>query len=103
MTLLRTFEDEECWPYDTLVLCDSWDSDAGREEWSSVRSVGVSCACARNDWLHGCASGDYQVDRLKVHDCVPPDDFGGWDDVMETPYRNFTGSVGLTFLTEQLR
>lgn len=109
MTLLQTFEDQEYLPeYGTLVVRDAGEPDARvelasgeelLEEYATAAQPGGTIAHAGYGWLQASAGDGYQVVRLEAHDGAPPDDRSAWDGVVETPYRSWTGSVGLTYVT----
>jgi Family of unknown function (DUF6042) len=108
----RAFENDEYLPeYSTLVLRDALDgaarqapqvTPAGGEllgEYATDALSAGTIARAGNGWLHGLAGDGYHRVRLEVHDHAPADDRSAWDDVVETPYRSATGSMGLTHVT----
>jgi hypothetical protein len=111
MALLREYSTDEYWAeYAVLVIRDlGGDSDdyegAGLlAEQATGTQPGGTIAMAGAGWLWARATsmdGDNEV-RLEAHDSVPADDPGGladWDDVVETPYLSFSGTVALSLLT----
>jgi hypothetical protein len=110
MALLSACETDEYWTeYGVLVIRDRG-GDPDEEsmgllaEHATESQPGGTIAIAGAGWLWGRATdmdGENEV-RLEAHDSAPPDAAGavaGWDDVVETPYLSFSGTVGLSILT----
>ena len=100
---MRVFEEECHYPeFGTLTIRDAGDveEDAGPfEQWGLAGQPCGTIARAGHGWLEGSSGDGPLVVRLEVHDTEPEAESAEWHDVMETPYRSRTGTVGLTTVT----
>ncbi|WP_152551998.1 hypothetical protein [Actinokineospora spheciospongiae] len=105
MGMLGMVEDDEYLPeYGTLVVRDGVGGDRLPEAGGLLGELETSAlsgelATAGDGWLHGSTGDPYQEVRLEAHDGAPAVELGEWEDVLVTPYRSRTGSVGLGSLT----
>jgi len=62
---------------------------------------GGTVAHAGAGWVWGRVGlmDSYHVVRLEAHDAPPADDRGDWEEVLETPYWSYSGSVVFSSLT----
>lgn len=103
MTALGIHEDDDYWPeFGTLTVRDAETvyEESGPFSWqdSKAQPCGTFVRTG-NGWLEGSAGDGPHVVRMESHDVAPPDDTDEWDDVVEIPYRNLSGEVGLGFVT----
>ncbi len=106
VTVLREFVEDDYRPeYRTLVLRDTYVPGAAPavdplpRPWPPEAQPGGTIARATAGELEGSVGSGHHVVRLAAHDRAPGGDERDWDDVVETPYRSATGSVGLTVMT----
>jgi hypothetical protein len=106
MGRLGLFDEDDYLPeFGTLVVRDIWVREPAPpvpdllDEYATDAQPSGTIARAGNGWLEGAAGDRSQRVRLEYHDEPPADDHGGWDDVVETPYRSRTGAVCLTTVT----
>ncbi|WP_424186857.1 hypothetical protein ACOBQX_03215 [Actinokineospora sp. G85] len=109
MGIRGMIEDDEYWPeYGTLVIRDGVGDDrlpelGGLLGELATSALGGEVATAGDGWLHGAAGDAHQAVRIEAHDGEPAVELGEWEDVLLTPYRSRTGSVGLGTLTGGIR
>jgi hypothetical protein len=112
MALIREHTAEDQWADHGVLVIRDRDGDPGDEgEYEDLGLFGENAidtqpggtiAHAGAGWLWASSSdGEHEV-RLEAHDSPPPynrADSDDWDDVLETPYRSLSGTVGLALLT----
>ena len=112
MALIREHTADDQWADHGVLVIRDRDGDPGDEdEYEDLGLFGENAidtlpggtiAHAGAGWLWASSSdGEHEV-RLEAHDSPPPynrADLDDWDDVLETPYRSLSGTVGLALLT----
>jgi len=109
MGFIDSLEDEDYWPeFGTVVIRDKGDQrfegerDGDADIFLLSELAGPlfgTVARAGNGWLQLTATDSRQHVRIETHDTMPLVESGPWLDIMETPYRSFSGMVAFATMT----